>query len=152
MNKIPKAAIRRIEVATRKEMRQRNKDHEFIRRSLIIYNGQSVRAEKQKKDVPFTLEEFRTWLKPFVGEWCACGKRLTMKALSVDHNIPVSRDGSYALDNLVCRCKQCNLRKGAVLPGEFQQLLDLVNTFTPESKEDIFRRLVLGGKWTFKSK
>ncbi len=150
-HKLPKAAIYRIEVATRKQMRERQKDSAFMRKSLNIFNGQSTRCADSNIQLPYTIEEFRAWLKPFVGTLCSCGRRLTLKALAVDHQVPVSRGGLWSLGNLAAMCRQCNWRKGKLLPSEYASLVELLIGFSAESREDVFRRLTLGGKWSFKS-
>ncbi len=40
-------------------------------------------------------------------------------SFDVDHVLPISREGSNALDNLVMACKSCNSSKGARTPLEF---------------------------------
>jgi hypothetical protein len=46
-------------------------------------------------------------------------------------------------------CRKCNHRKGVLLPHEYAKLSKFVATLTAESREDIWRRLVIGGKFTF---
>jgi 5-methylcytosine-specific restriction endonuclease McrA len=56
---------------------------------------------------------------------CAyCGRRagpdgeLSMKELTVDHIVPLSRGGKSSWLSTVCACQRCNLRKGSRLPHE----------------------------------
>lgn len=47
-----------------------------------------------------------------------CGAQPTKAELTIDHVVPRVRGGDTTWDNVVCACKQCNLRKGARTPGE----------------------------------
>lgn len=177
---INKTQINKLLVEERKKTRQKHKQSEFMRRTLNIYKGQEARLienaqiiddprhygkviingvlyeeiEKPKlKVVPkmmFTLEEFRAWLQPYINTKCDCGKTLTIKALAIDHETPVSRGGGWGLDNLKAICKSCNYRKGKFLPDEFKKLVKFANEeLSPESREDLWRRLTSGGKMMF---
>ena len=39
--------------------------------------------------------------------------------MTVDHIIPISRNGTDSDENLICACKSCNYSKGAKLGGFF---------------------------------
>jgi hypothetical protein len=150
MTQITKTALNKMLVEERKKMREKQKGSEFMKRTLSIYNGQKSRAEEKKVELSFTLEQFRDWLRPFVDTKCRCGTKMTIKGLAVDHKIPIARGGNWGLDNLQVLCKSSNFRKGQLLPDEFEALEDFVNTkLTAESREDLWRRLTLGGKWSF---
>jgi 5-methylcytosine-specific restriction protein A len=146
-----KTELNRLLVEERKKERAKQKNSEFMRRSLSIYNGQKKRAvEDFKITVPYLLEEFREWLKPFMDKQCGCGKKLTIKQISIDHMTPVARGGSWELSNLEVLCKSCNFRKGILLKTEFVAFEKWVNeNLSPESAADVWRRLVSGGKMTF---
>lgn len=46
------------------------------------------------------------------GYKCArCGKKLNMKTLTMEHVIPISKNGENVADNLVVLCQSCNSRK-----------------------------------------
>ena len=49
-----------------------------------------------------------------------CG---TLKSLTIDHVIPVSRGGKSTFENCVTACKYCNNRKSNKLPSEVQMFL-----------------------------
>jgi len=153
--KITKTAIRKIEVETRARMREKLKDSEFMRKSLSIYNGQVKRALEVMSIVaapvlPYTIEQFRDWMRPLVNTLCSCGKKMTLKQIHIDHCTPISRGGSWFIYNLQALCKSCNWRKGILLPEEYGLLVCLLDSFTPDSREDVYRRLTIGGKWSFK--
>lgn len=48
-----------------------------------------------------------------------CGK--TGIPMTVDHIIPVERDGTDDDDNLITACRKCNKRKGSMMPDEWER-------------------------------
>ncbi len=53
-----------------------------------------------------------------------CRHRVGPKALTMDHLVPLGRGGRSARGNVVPSCKDCNNRKKALLPVEWQEYLD----------------------------
>jgi len=47
-----------------------------------------------------------------------CGHRFHASQLSLDHVIPRSQGGATTWENIVCACRQCNVRKGGRTPRE----------------------------------
>lgn len=47
-----------------------------------------------------------------------CGKRFPTSELSLDHVMPLSRNGVSSWENIVCACLPCNVKKGNRLPEE----------------------------------
>jgi 5-methylcytosine-specific restriction endonuclease McrA len=47
-----------------------------------------------------------------------CGRRFSTSELSLDHVIPLSRNGPSCWENIVCSCLPCNVKKGNRLPEE----------------------------------
>lgn len=144
-----KTEINKLLVEERKKMRVKQSQSLFMKRSLSIYKGQKIRAEEKGLELPFTIEQFRGWLEPFVGTACECGDKITIARLSVDHSTPIARGGSFDISNLSAICNRCNFRKGALTATEFEAFKKFVNTLPAEAREDVWRRLVLGGKWSF---
>lgn len=78
-----------------------------------------------------------------------CGGRLTLPKLAVDHAVPVARGGQFTIGNLRVCCQSCNWRKGKLTADEFSDLSAFVTgRFPPDVVSDIWRRLVVGGKWS----
>lgn len=48
-----------------------------------------------------------------------CGKFVTMDSFTVDHIIPISKGGTYDIDNLQLAHQSCNLMKVDALPDDF---------------------------------
>ncbi|QDU35902.1 CRISPR-associated endonuclease Cas9 [Maioricimonas rarisocia] len=70
-----------------------------------------------------------------------CGKRFSMKRLSLDHVLPRSRGGGDSWENLVCACVTCNVRKGGRTPREAGMRL-LTQPVRPRQSPLISRHLL----------
>jgi len=57
---------------------------------------------------------------------CKCGHPLTLKKMTVDHYIPISKGGTNNMENLVPMCKKCNKNKNdlVITPGEGIKYID----------------------------
>lgn len=149
---INKTQLKAALVAERKSMREKQKQSEFMKRTLSIYNGMVKRAEEKKQTLNFTLWQFRAWATEYIGKQCHyCPAFLTVKSFTPDHWEPIVRDGSFDLENLSAACKSCNWRKGMMDGEQFVKLSTWVaeHLLEPE-KSDFWRRLVIGGKWAGK--
>lgn len=54
----------------------------------------------------------------FVCQYCG-----SLKELTIDHVVPVSKSGKSTFENCVTACKDCNNKKGDKLPSEAQMYL-----------------------------
>lgn len=54
-----------------------------------------------------------------------CGRKTPAVILECDHVIPVSKDGSDEIENLVTSCFDCNRGKGAVPIGQLPETVDV---------------------------
>lgn len=57
-------------------------------------------------------------LKLYKGKCFYCGLPLTKKTATVDHFIPLSKNGSIEIENLRPACKRCNELKGDTVFSE----------------------------------
>ena len=66
-----------------------------------------------------TGPELAEWMKraPKHCYWCEC--KLTIRTMSIDHYVPLSKGGAHALSNLVPSCLSCNKKKNAKDPLKF---------------------------------
>ena len=53
-----------------------------------------------------------------------CRRDVGHRALTMDHLVPLGRGGRSVRGNVVPACKDCNDRKKALLPVEWQEYLD----------------------------
>jgi len=63
------------------------------------------------------------------------------EAKQIDHRTPISRGGSFGIDNLAVTTAQSNQRKGILTQVEFLELLQLLDGFDPVAKTDVLTRL-----------
>lgn len=63
----------------------------------------------------FTLEERKQLYKDNYGICACCGKKLTVKSMTIEHIIPLLRGGTNDFENLTILCYDCNQLKGNLL-------------------------------------
>lgn len=67
-----------------------------------------------------------SWWKQQVGRGVCyhCGQRFSKELLTMDHLVPIARGGKSSKNNCVVSCKECNTKKGYLLPVEqtFQEM------------------------------
>ena len=152
--KMTKAAINKLLVEERAKMRTKQKQSAFMRRTLNIYNGQMTRMREffhlKLAELPYSIEEFRDAAGIALQEPCCyCGCKLTVKTITPDHATAVSAQGGWGLDNIKFCCQKCNWRKGILTAEEFTWLVRILRKgLSAASLEDVWRRLVIGGKWS----
>lgn len=73
----------------------------------------------------FTLEERKAIHKANYGICACCGKKLTVKSMTIEHIIPLLRGGTNDFENLTILCYDCNQLKGNLLylPNGFYSAL-----------------------------
>jgi len=74
-----------------------------------------------------------------------CGISLTSLNLSVDHLTPISREGTWDLDNLAFVCLPCNLAKHELTEVEFSNLRTLIKTWPLNATRRFLARLRSAG-------
>lgn len=68
-------------------------------------------GEKTDKRRIFTPEEKKQLLKDNYGICAHCGKKLTLKTMTTEHIIPLSRGGKNEMENLTILCEKDNKKK-----------------------------------------
>jgi 5-methylcytosine-specific restriction endonuclease McrA len=151
--KMTKKDINKLLIEERAKMRTKQKQSAFMRRTLNIYNGQTTRMREffhlKLAELPYSIEEFRDAVGIALQEPCCyCECKLTVKTITPDHATAVSTSGGWGLDNIKFCCQKCNWRKGILTADEFTWLVRILRKgLSAASLEDVWRRLVIGGKW-----
>ncbi len=117
----------------------------FHRRTQNSYAAHCKRARADRQELDFTLDDLRGLVHD-ARDCPYCGCLLTEQTFSLDHKVPTSRQGNYALANLIVCCIGCNLAKGTMSHDEFHALMALLATFHPRARRDLLSRLKAGGK------
>lgn len=63
-----------------------------------------------------------------------CRRQVGSRVLTMDHLIPLGRGGRSVRGNVVPSCKDCNNRKRAFLPVEWQDYLGSLNRPTDDER------------------
>ncbi len=80
-----------------------------------------VRAERSRAR---ELRKSRWWQQKTAAGLCHyCGRKFAHSGLTMDHLLPIARGGRSSRDNLVPCCKECNSRKKAMLPLEWEEFV-----------------------------
>ncbi len=76
-----------------------------------------------------------------------CKVVLSLGTISFDHLLPLSRGGESWVPNLGLCCTVCNKTKGSLTEEEYCQLLELMLLWPQEARDNVCRRLRLGGSF-----
>jgi 5-methylcytosine-specific restriction endonuclease McrA len=92
----------------------------FMVRTLAIYTAQKRRAIRHGQRLDYTKVQLRSLVRGELGQPCPfCTTILDTGNYWIDHDIPVSRGGSFGLANLVVMCQPCNRRKSTLSLADF---------------------------------
>lgn len=62
------------------------------------------------------------------GQCYYCKERVHPKELTMDHIVPIVRGGKTSRNNVVTCCKECNNKKKYMLPVEWEEYLQSLET------------------------
>ncbi len=70
------------------------------------------------------LRQSQWWKRRIGSGVCSyCRRRVGARALTMDHVVPLGRGGTSRRGNTVPACKECNTKKQALVPVEWDQYL-----------------------------
>ena len=125
---------------------KRRKNKSTLTPQKHLYN--LVYSVQRRGNFSGDIETVRTWLNEILAKdtiiCCYCFNTLDFLVCSVDHDIPISREGPNSLDNLRVCCKFCNKAKGDMTGEEYRALLMAIREFDDEGKR-VLKRLVAAG-------
>ena len=94
--------------------------------SPSVYDEQQYKKEKEKSR---RLRQSAWWKKKRSSGICHyCGKKFKPSLLTMDHVIPLSRGGTSSKENIVPSCRDCNTKKNYLLPAEWKEYLESIQT------------------------
>ena len=126
-------------------------------KSANFRNNCLARADKHgidRANVPMP-KEIEAWLLAYESRLEVVRKRLYLRCeytnelvkiadIQIDHRTPISRGGSFGIENLAITSGKINQRKGSLDQYEFLALMCLINTFESAAKTDVLTRLRRG--------
>lgn len=91
---------------------------------IIEVSAQDMRREKEKAR---ELRRTRWWKNRVARGVCHyCGGVFPAEELTMDHLVPMIRGGKSTPGNVVPACRECNSKKGYLLPLEWEEYLESV--------------------------
>jgi 5-methylcytosine-specific restriction endonuclease McrA len=120
----------------------------YTKRTMQMYHNHKARAAAQGQWVTYTSDELRLLVRKAL-DWGACAycqRKLDEANFSADHRVPVSRLGSWGLENLVICCLDCNTAKGPLDYVEWRQLLSVMAEWSPAVRQHTLSRLKAGAR------
>lgn len=116
-------------------------------RTCKMLHNQQRRAKALGRHLDYDLERLRQEVEAALSDGCPyCRGDLTPGNFSGDHDLPISRGGSFALDNVVICCAHCNEAKGPLTGDEFLALMAVLLSFPADSRCNVIRRLRAGAR------
>jgi hypothetical protein len=79
---------------------------------------QALRRRKAKGKGRFSRADVELHYRSQRGRCWWCGQSLN-DSYHVDHRVPLKLGGKNTPENICLACPECNLKKGAMMPGEF---------------------------------
>lgn len=118
------------------------------RKASQARNSWLTRAKKlgiDKSEVP-TKQEILVWLIEGLPFKCyLSNSEISKNLIELDHKLPISRGGSFKLDNIGVTSKWYNKSKGDLNEKEFRSLLKLISDWDDKGKS-LLSRLVSSGR------
>jgi 5-methylcytosine-specific restriction endonuclease McrA len=119
----------------------------LMSRSANIYRHQVELAAQSGCKLDYSLPELRKAIMLNLGTRCPyAGEVITVRNFSADHDVPVSRGGTFWFENLRIVSQRGNELKGTLTRDEFTRLLEVLDAMELAAKQDVLRRMRAGGK------
>lgn len=68
------------------------------------------------------------------GRCALCGRKITLPEMTLDHIVPLDRNGEDSVNNLQCTCKACNQFKANIRPAAFMERITAIFMYQMEKK------------------
>jgi len=117
----------------------------LIKRCDTAKNSIASRSKKKGVLCTITVEDLRRLVFGSYGKKCKyCDRILTIKNITFDHIIPMSKEGTSTPENMHVICRTSNNVKGSLDEENFLRLLDWLKTVPESLSKDILIRLSRG--------
>lgn len=114
-----------------------------------IDEDKNVIVSTQDKRKQFTTEERIHVYNKNKGRCAICGRFVAFDKFTIDHIIPLSKEGTNELNNLQCTCKTCNLIKQDILPEDLMDKLEEIILYQMKKNynHSLYKKLKLIGNF-----
>ena len=68
------------------------------------------------------------------GRCALCGRKITFPEMTLDHIVPLDKNGEDTINNLQCACKPCNQFKANIRPSDFMERITAIFLYQMEKK------------------
>ena len=68
------------------------------------------------------------------GRCALCGRKITFPEMTLDHIVPLDRNGEDTINNLQCTCKPCNQFKANIRPSDFMERITAIFLYQMEKR------------------
>lgn len=68
------------------------------------------------------------------GRCALCGRKITLPEMTLDHIVPLDRNGEDSVNNLQCTCRACNQFKANIRPSDFMERITTIFMYQMEKK------------------
>ena len=103
-------------------------EREILRAAMLLDEPDEA-AFRRERDRARQLRKTRWWQQKTAAGVCwYCGEKVGFANLTMDHIVPLSRGGRSTKDNLVPCCKDCNTKKQSLLPVEWEEYMQGLET------------------------
>lgn len=96
------------------------------RKKAASINAQACKWALQGRISAEELRQHYVSLLPESERCYWCKRELNAKNLSVDHVVPLAKQGPHSLSNLAIVCRVCNMQKGALDPTFWAELIEFL--------------------------
>lgn len=91
----------------------------------VSISAEELRRQKEKAG---ELRRTQWWKRQAARGVCRyCHKKVPPAELTMDHIVPLIREGKSTRNNIVPACKECNSRKKYLLPIEWDQYVQRIS-------------------------
>lgn len=99
-----------------------------MRQFVSEVTDEEIKREKEKAR---RLRETQWWKrKRSSGQCYFCGRGFHPAALTMEHIVPLARGGKSVKGNIAVACKECNSKKKYLLPMEWEEYLEKMDSAT----------------------
>jgi len=93
------------------------------------FDGVDEKTLRRERARARDLRKTRWWQQKIAKGICYyCHTKVAGSELTMDHIVPLVRGGRSSKDNLVAACKSCNTKKKTMLPMEWEEYMESLQT------------------------